>query len=120
MKDSHFCKEFRYCPMRLDMENSDNKLGFLKENWPDLYSTDKINAMSMKNLKCSICVLEIAIDALAKEEFYCPYREVIRLVNTQTIIINTFELRKLQNELKQELEKLNKAGSKKSSGEAAI
>ena len=112
MKDSHFCNEFHYCPMRLDMENANDKLGFLKENWPDLYSTDKINAMSMKNLKCSICVLEILIDAIAREEFYCPYLEVIRLVNTQTIVQNTFELHKLQKELAEELEKLKAVNSK--------
>ena len=120
MKDSHFCNEFRYCPMRLDMENSDNKLNFLKENWPELSMYERINDMSMRNLKCSICVLEIAIDAISREEFYCPYREIIRIVNTQTIVQNTFELNKLQIELKQELEKLNKADSKKSSGEATI
>ena len=118
MTDSHFCNEFRYCPMRLDMENSDNKLGFLKENWPDLYSADKINAMSMKNLKCSICVLEILIDAISREEFYCPYREVIRMVNTQTIVLNTFELHKLQKELEKELEKLKAGGVKELPGNA--
>lgn len=102
---SHFCNEAQYCPMRLDLENAPNKLVFLRNNWPDLWEFNKISSLSMKNLKCSLCVTNIVINALANEEICCPNREIIRLVTTQMYIQNTYELHKLQEELSELIEK---------------
>lgn len=88
-------KEINYscnCLMKIDLLKSADKLAFLKENWPEYGDIESINESSEKDLQCMLCFLNVVIDALAKDEFYCANQEIIRLVMTRTYVQNRLEL----------------------------
>jgi len=82
----------RFCLMKHDLERSVDKLAFLKENWPSFAQIENVDRLSKLELQCSLCLLEIVIDGLSKEEFSCPNKELIRLVIMYVYIQNRFEL----------------------------
>lgn len=68
----------RSCLMKRDLECSVDKLSFMKENWPSFAR--------------SLCLLDIVIDGLSKDEFSCPNKELIRLVIMYVYIQERFDL----------------------------
>ena len=87
----------RPCLMKLDLQSSTNKLAFLKDNWPSFGQIESIDRLSETELRCTLCLLDVVLAALAKDECFCPNREIIRLVLTRTYVHmrdrrNTFEV----------------------------
>lgn len=82
----------RICLMKHDLERSVDKLAFLKENWPSFAQIENVDRLSKLELQCSLCLLDIVIDGLSKEEFSCPNKELIRLVIMYVYIQERFEL----------------------------
>ena len=72
----------RPCLMKLDLQSSTNKLAFLKDNWPSFGQIESIDRLSETELRCTLCLLDVVLAALAKDECFCPNREIIRLVLT--------------------------------------
>lgn len=70
----------RPCLMKLDLQSSTNKLAFLKDNWPSFGQIESIDRLSETELRCTLCLLDVVLAALAKDECFCPNREIIRLV----------------------------------------
>ena len=68
------------CLMKHDLERSVDKLSFMKENWPSFANIESVDQLSKAELQCSLCLLNIVIDGLSKDEFSCPNKELIRLV----------------------------------------
>ena len=88
----------RDCLMKRDLQESTDKLAFLKDNWPSFNQLGDIVTFSEKELKCLLCLLNTLINALANDEYWCPSREIIRLVMIRTLVENTISLRQLQSE----------------------
>lgn len=86
------------CPMKLDLQKSNDKLTFLKEKCPALFEIESIDALSLEGLHCSFCLLDMLIDALSKEECECLNREIIQLVMTRSYIQNRIDLKNIQLE----------------------
>jgi len=82
----------RPCLMKLDLQSSTNKLAFMKDNWPSFGQIESIDQLSETELRCTLCLLNVVLDALAKDECFCPNREIIRLVLTRTYVQNRCEL----------------------------
>ena len=82
----------RPCLMKLDLQSSTNKLAFLKDNWPSFGQIESIDRLSKAELQCSLCLLDIVIDGLSKDEFSCPNKELIRLVIMYVYIQERFDL----------------------------
>ena len=82
----------RPCLMKLDLQSSTNKLAFLKDNWPSFGQIESIDRLSETELRCTLCLLDVVLAALAKDECFCPNREIIRLVLTRTYVQNRCEL----------------------------
>ena len=80
------------CLMKLDLQSSTNKLAFLKDNWPSFGQIESIDRLSETELRCTLCLLDVVLAALAKDECFCPNREIIRLVLTRTYVQNRCEL----------------------------
>lgn len=86
------------CPMKLDLQKSTVKLAFLKEKYPALFEIESIDALSIEDLHCSFCLLDMLIDAFSKEEFECLNREIILLVMTRSYVQNRIDLKNIQLE----------------------
>ena len=82
----------RFCLMKHDLERSVDKLAFLKENWPSFAQIEDVDRLSKLELQCTLCLLELVIDALSKDEFSCSNRELIHLVIMSVYIQEKFEL----------------------------
>lgn len=82
----------RPCLMKLDLQSSTNKLAFLRDNWPSFGQIESIDRLSETELRCTLCLLDVVLAALAKDECFCPNREIIRLVLTRTYVQNRCEL----------------------------
>lgn len=67
----------RPCLMKLDLQSSTNKLAFLKDNWPSFGQIESIDRLSETELRCTLCLLDVVLAALAKDECFCPNREII-------------------------------------------
>ena len=90
------------CLMKRDLQSSSNKLALLQDNWPSFFDQESISKLSESELRCSLCLIEVIIDALVKDEYFCPGREVIQLVTLRTYIENITILRELK-QMKDEL-----------------
>lgn len=64
----------------------------MKDNWPSFGQIESIDQLSETELRCTLCLLNVVLDALAKDECFCPNREIIRLVLTRTYVQNRCEL----------------------------
>ena len=64
----------RPCLMKLDLQSSTNKLAFLKDNWPSFGQIESIDRLSETELRCTLCLLDVVLAALAKDECFCPNR----------------------------------------------
>ena len=82
----------RSCLMKRDLECSVDKLSFMKENWPSFAQIENVDRLSKAELQCSLCLLDIVIDGLSKDEFSCPNKELIRLVIMYVYIQERFDL----------------------------
>ena len=78
--------------MKRDLECSVDKLSFMKENWPSFANIESVDQLSKAELQCSLCLLNIVIDGLSKDEFSCPNKELIRLVIMYVYIQERFDL----------------------------
>ena len=57
----------------------------MKDNWPSFGQIESIDQLSETELRCTLCLLDVVLAALAKDECFCPNREIIRLVLTRTL-----------------------------------
>ncbi|UVP29543.1 hypothetical protein NXW22_04005 [Bacteroides thetaiotaomicron] len=64
----------------------------MKDNWPSFGQIESIDRLSETELRCTLCLLDVVLAALAKDECFCPNREIIRLVLTRTYVQNRCEL----------------------------
>lgn len=78
--------------MKHDLERSVDKLSFMKENWPSFANIESVDQLSKAELQCSLCLLNIVIDGLSKDEFSCPNKELIHLVIMYVYIQERFDL----------------------------
>ena len=62
----------RPCLMKLDLQSSTNKLAFMKDNWPSFGQIESIDQLSETELRCTLCLLDVVLAALAKDECFCP------------------------------------------------
>ena len=53
---------------------------------------ENVDRLSKAELQCSLCLLDIVIDGLSKDEFSCPNKELIRLVIMYVYIQERFDL----------------------------
>ena len=94
----------RPCLMKLDLQDSTDKLAFLKDNWPSFGQIESIDKLSKHKLKCTLCFLDVLIDEFVDDEYVCSSRVMTRLVLTRIYVQNTMEIMALK-ELRLELEK---------------
>lgn len=92
------------CLMKLDLQDSTDKLAFLKDNWPSFGQIESIDKLSKHELKCTLCFLDVLIDEFVDDEYVCSSRVMTRLVLTRIYVQNTMEIKALK-ELRLELEK---------------
>ena len=109
MKDPDYCQ---CCQLKINFENSNNKFEWLKENWPSFGQLETLNTLPQDELECSHCLMDVLIDALVNDQLFCSNRQIVRLVTTQLCIENQLELRKVKEELQQEMEIYKKCPSK--------
>ena len=102
MKDPDYCQ---CCQLKINLENSDNKFEWLKENWPNFGQLENLSILPQDELECSLCLMDVLIDALVHDQLFCSNRQIVRLVTTQFRIENQLEHRKVEEELQQEMEK---------------
>ena len=102
MKDPNYCE---CCQLKINLENSNDKFEWLKENWPNFGQLEKLSALTQDDLECSLCLMDVLIDALVNDKLFCSNRKIVRLVTTQLCIQNQLELRKVEEELQQEMDK---------------
>lgn len=67
-------------------------LPFWKTTGPALDRLRVSTDLSETELRCTLCLLDVVLAALAKDECFCPNREIIRLVLTRTYVQNRCEL----------------------------
>ncbi len=101
MDDSTCCYP---CLMKSDLQNSTDKLAFLKDNWPSFGQIESIDKLSKQELNCTLCFLNVLIDEFVDDEYVCSSRVMTRLVLTRIYVQNTMEIKALK-ELRLELEK---------------
>ena len=70
----------RPCLMKLDLQDSTDKLAFLKDNWPSFGQIESIDKLSKHELKCTLCFLDVLIDEFVDDEYVCSSRVMTRLV----------------------------------------
>ena len=92
------------CLMKLDLQDSTDKLAFLKDNWPSFGQIESIDKLSKHELKCTLCFLNVLIDEFVNEKSACPNRVITRLVLIRIYVQNSMELMELK-ELQSEQEK---------------
>lgn len=94
----------RHCLMKLDFQNSIDKLAFLKDNWPSFGEIESIDKLSRPELVCTLCLLNVLIDACASNDSICSSREVACWVMTRMYVENSIELIELKK-MRSDLEK---------------
>ena len=50
------------CLMKTDLQNTTDKLAFLKDNWPSFGQIESIDESSKQDLNCTLCFLNVLID----------------------------------------------------------
>ena len=66
------------CLMKLDLQDSTDKLAFLKDNWPSFGQIESIDKLSKHELKCTLCFLDVLIDEFVDDEYVCSSRVMTR------------------------------------------
>ena len=87
-----------YCLVKFDLIKSNDKLAFITENWPELFQTESIEKMSEGELHCALCLLEVLMDAVKKDDIRYSNREVWQLMIIRTFTENCLELSKALKE----------------------
>lgn len=93
-----------YCLAKLDLIKSNDKLGFITENWPELFQTEVIEKMSDGELHCALCWFEVLMEAVKKDDIHYSNLDLYRLMIIRTFTGNCLELSKALKE-KAELER---------------
>ena len=96
----------RPCLMKLDLQDSTDKLAFLKDNWPSFGQIESIDESSKQDLNCTLCFLNVLIDEFVDDASPCSDRVMARLVLTWEYVQNAIEIIKLK-ELQTEQTKSN-------------
>ena len=91
------------CLMKRDLQNSSDKVAFLRDGLPGFFDQASIDRLSESELRCSHCLVDVVLDALINDEYFCSNRVVIQLVMLRTYIENTSMLRELE-QMKDKLE----------------
>lgn len=78
---------FQSCPMKLDLQNSKDKMAFLQEYWSHFGEMGEMINLSKSELICHMCLLNVLLDAIAKKEFICPKEKTVELVKTRLYIL---------------------------------
>lgn len=102
MKDPDYCQ---CCQLKISLESSNDKFELLKEKLPNFGQLEYLSTLTQDELECSLCLMDVLIDALVNDKLFCSNRKIVHLVTTQLCIENQLELRKVQEELQQEMEK---------------
>lgn len=58
------------CRMKADLEESENKLLFLEDNWPSLFDEIECGSAETKENLCARCLLSIAVRSIQCSENY--------------------------------------------------
>ena len=94
------------CLMKTDLQNTTDKLAFLKDNWPSFGQIVSIDESSKQDLNCTLCFLNVLIDEFVDDASACSDRVMARLVLTREYVQNAIEIIKLK-ELQTEQTKSN-------------
>ena len=94
------------CLMKTDLQNTTDKLAFLKDNWPSFGQIESIDESSKQDLNCTLCFLNVLIDEFVDDVSACSDRVMARLVLTREYVQNAIEIIKLK-ELQTEQTKSN-------------
>lgn len=89
----------RSCNLVKQLRKATDKLTYVKDVCPAFKQKENLSISSDKEMQCLLCLLNRVIDALANEEYWCPNRDIIRLVMFRTLVENTISLRSVQAEL---------------------
>lgn len=68
------------CLMKTDLQNTTDKLAFLKDNWPSFGQIESIDESSKQDLNCTLCFLNVLIDEFVDDASPCSDRVMARLV----------------------------------------
>ena len=94
------------CLMKTDLQNTTDKLAFLKDNWHSFGQIESIDESSKQDLNCTLCFLNVLIDEFVDDASPCSDRVMARLVLTREYVQNAIEIIKLK-ELQTEQTKSN-------------
>lgn len=75
------------CYLKLDLQNSKDKLPFLKDNWPSFIEIDEMINLSREELMCSICLLDVILESIAKKEYIYPKEKTVDLIKARLYLI---------------------------------
>ena len=84
------------CLMKTDLQNTTDKLAFLKDNWPSFGQIESIDESSKQDLNCTLCFLNVLIDEFVDDASPCSDRVMARLVLTREYVQNAIEIIKLK------------------------
>lgn len=77
----------RSCRMKSDLQKCKNKLPFLRDNWPTFGQIESAITLSRDEQICSLCLLDVMLDAIAKKKYTCPKEDIIFLVKSRLYIL---------------------------------
>ena len=102
------------CLMKKDMENAENILAFLCENYSLEGFMEQLDQLSSRDLKCAYCLLEVARQKVEKKDILYDIVEVEKLMIVYSAVAETYILAetisegvggKLKNKLKKLLQR---------------
>lgn len=78
------------CFMKIDLEQSVDKLSFLKENYSGIESPEYIDTLPRQELLCCLCLLDSILLSIEQEQYTCTVTELIRLYQWRKRIATHF------------------------------
>lgn len=77
--------------MKTDLEQSVDKISFLKEYYPGIESHGYIEALPKQELLCCLCLLDSILFSIEQEHYIlCTVTELIRLYRCRERIVKRF------------------------------
>lgn len=74
------------CWMKLDLQNAEDKLLLLKDNWPSFFDIECIAVLSKDELKCSMCLLDVILEAATQKKHSLPKKELKSLISIRSFM----------------------------------
>ena len=78
------------CLMKTDLEQSVDKISFLKEYDPGIESPGYIEALPKQELLCCLCLLDSILFSIEQEYYTCTVTELIRLYRCRERVVKRF------------------------------